>query len=170
MSTTKNPEISDRYVKSIKLLISHPDIWKVHSSGTLINHLIETREILVRWKIDEETEIAGLLHSIYGTSEGVFTLFNENDRGVVAGITGESIEEIIWLYSKLDIDDILASLESDRNNRTMSALLHIEIANFLEQQHRQPTLINENNVQALEDCIKHLAAGAVNDLRQFLIK
>ena len=69
-----------------------------HGEGTLLEHLINTSEILRDMGCEDFVQDAGLFHSVYGTAyfrpeEGLI-----DDRQVVIDLIGEQAEEIAYWF------------------------------------------------------------------------
>ena len=69
-----------------------------HSGGTLLEHLVGTRDILKKQGAPEYLQDAGLFHSVYGTAyympeEGIST-----SREEIQKLIGIQAEEIAYWY------------------------------------------------------------------------
>jgi hypothetical protein len=71
-----------------------------HSKGTLKSHLMGTYQILQNKKQNIDVCLAGLFHSVYGTS--IFTYSSTSDRDAVRAVIGETAERLVWLFCNLD--------------------------------------------------------------------
>ena len=72
---------------------------KEHSGRTLLDHLVGTYRILRCWGCDDDTCIAGLFHSVYGTSSFSSPCVSFTDRDDVALRTGVRAERLAFLFS-----------------------------------------------------------------------
>jgi hypothetical protein len=70
-----------------------------HSKGTLKSHLMGTYHILQNKKQSSDVCLAGLFHSVYGTS--IFTYTSTTDRDIVKSVIGAA-ERLVWLFCNLD--------------------------------------------------------------------
>jgi hypothetical protein len=68
-----------------------------HSGRTLLTHLIGTYRLLLARGADQDVCLAGLYHSVYGTSHMRCTL--PVDRAGVRARIGERAERLAWLFS-----------------------------------------------------------------------
>lgn len=100
-----------------------------HSKTTLFNHLYNTYKILKSHGADEDTCLAGLYHSVYGTE---FYDRLQLSRDQVKSIIGVEAEKIVYDFCSLvDRDSQLL------NSTTVdSRLVHIAYANLIEEKFR----------------------------------
>lgn len=73
-----------------------------HSGANLLAHLEKTYAILLAAGVEEDVRVAGLFHSVYGTSSFKTTLVPESKRHEVAQFIGPRAEQMAWLFCKLD--------------------------------------------------------------------
>jgi hypothetical protein len=125
-----------------------------HGTGTLREHLTGTWRILSAWRRTESLQLAGLLHSGYGTDIFEVGLFSEGERREIAQLIGPAAEELVMLcctvdrahlYSSLASLDALSAGLTVRNWRTgelmrldagrAAELITLEIANLADQVH-----------------------------------
>lgn len=126
-----------------------------HSNrGTLLDHLIGTYKLLEEQGSEKHVCIAGLYHSIYGTTHLDEACLSINDRELLKTRIGIKAENLACLFSKLNRPDVFDSILDedgklkdfvaieDLDNITIKNLLLIECANILEQKqmHRFPKL------------------------------
>lgn len=135
------PEKCDKFLKQSKA--SH----LAHSEDySLFDHLIGTYQTLKEYGASDYVCMAGLFHSIYGTS-----IFNEktlqhSERSQIKDIIGEKAEELVYVFSMIDRPKSFENcLGEDNFNwaknlefsfdkmQACSDLLTIECANILEQ-------------------------------------
>jgi len=67
-----------------------------HSGASLYDHLCNVEKILRICRCDDATCLAGLYHSIYGTS--VFKHQTTNDRELIKSVIGERAEFLAWIF------------------------------------------------------------------------
>jgi hypothetical protein len=112
-----------------------------HSGRSFYDHLTRVEQVLRVCHCDEPTCLAGLFHSIYGTSH--FQVRTTEDRDKVREVIGERAEYLAWLFCNAKRPDCWFSEDNfllvdgssiKLDNRTMSDLRMIEGANLLEQQ------------------------------------
>ena len=84
-----------------------------HTEGTLIDHLLGTAAVLKRWGYPEDICLAGLFHSVYGTSTFETSLLSLNERDRVTQIIGESAERTAFFFSQMDQEEFWKQLGSD---------------------------------------------------------
>jgi hypothetical protein len=115
----------------------------LHSNSTLFNHLVNTFCILKHINASDETCLAGLFHSIYGTS-----FFNPNlqvDRKILIDMLGKGAESLVSNFCADTGDGILNNLPGYSEEVWLN-LLQIKYANMLEQAYRLPySLDNTDN-------------------------
>jgi hypothetical protein len=98
-----------------------------HSGRTLFDHLKGVHDLLRDWDNEYHVCIAGLFHSIYGTS--TFKHQSMSDRGELIKIIGVPAELLVHLFSTAD-RPLFESIEDKGIRRN---LIEIEAANLLEQ-------------------------------------
>lgn len=73
-----------------------------HSGSNLLAHLEKTYAILSAAGIEDDVCLAGLFHSVYGTSSFKTAIIQESKRGEVQQLIGVRAEQMAWLFCKLD--------------------------------------------------------------------
>ena len=73
-----------------------------HPGGTLYAHLGRVHDRLGALGHDLPVRLAGLAHAVYGTDGFDLSLLPLTDRATLRGLTGESAEELIYLYGACD--------------------------------------------------------------------
>jgi hypothetical protein len=119
-----------------------------HGGRHLVDHLIGTYRLLEAWGNPPSVCRAGLFHSIYGTSIFTFRSAGFDQRPVVRDAIGAKAERLAYLFCSVDrplallqaliaqgaeLPDIVAGGVLPLEAGELSALLEIEVANFLEQ-------------------------------------
>lgn len=120
-----------------------------HSGRTLLDHLVGTHDLLEAWGNPSDTCVAGLFHSIYGTQYYTVQSADPADRSRIASVIGGPAEELAYLFSMGDRTGFFA--QAGRPDPAvmiraageavpitpaqLEALLEIEVANCIEQQH-----------------------------------
>lgn len=125
-----------------------------HSGRSLMEHLMGTWQLLKKWDCAEHVCLAGLFHSIYGTSIYRRRTISRHERAAVRTVIGAQAEELAFVFGVLDrpkawlpaittgkaplagMDDVILTLDDTKVNE----LLEIEIANLLEQGGAQDVL------------------------------
>jgi len=93
-----------------------------HSKSNFYNHLINTYNILKKWKQSEDLCYAGMFHNIYGNK-----YFNANldvSREDIKSLIGEHAENLIFQYTNINRESIIES----KNNE----LIILNLANTFE--------------------------------------
>jgi len=76
-----------------------------HSNRSLISHLIGTYSIIKHWQLQPSVCLAGLCHSIYGTtsldSTGDSVSLSPRRRSFLRDLIGEEAEKIVFTYCSL---------------------------------------------------------------------
>jgi hypothetical protein len=141
-----------------------------HSGRHLLDHLAGTYRLLEDWGNPPATCRAGLFHSIYGTNLFTFRSAGLAERAVIRAAIGAPAERLAYLFCQTDrpLSLLQALIRGDpalpdRAGGTMpitaaelSALLEIEIANFLEQP-EDPEIIAQ-----IARIIRTVDAGAIS--------
>lgn len=107
-----------------------------HSGKTLGHHLLGTYALLADAGCDEETCLAGGLHSIYGTRRFQTSLLHHlsaRDVDRVADLFGDEVEETIQNFRFYDTKTIEDVATRDPDDRQFFILTLITAANILEQ-------------------------------------
>lgn len=148
---------SELYISCLKFLISNPKVYKSHSGVRLIDHLLETHNLLLAWDLDESIVIAGLFHSAYGNKLEKDFLWDINKRIELQNILGKKNELLIWDYSNHSFSEVLAQVRTNHKKKWVS-LLYIQLANFIEQHSRLKT--------SLKTCDKILITESLDYVSQ----
>ena len=103
-----------------------------HSGGTLLEHLVGTRDILKKQGAPEYLQDAGLFHSVYGTAyympdEGIST-----SREDIQKLIGIQAEEIAYWYCVLQAPRINEIVKFE--GQLKEDLLWLDLANNEEMQ------------------------------------
>ena len=103
-----------------------------HSGGTLLEHLVGTRDILKKQGAPEYLQDAGLFHSVYGTAyympdEGIST-----NREEIQKLIGIQAEEIAYWYCVLQAPRITEIVKFE--GQLKEDLLWLDLANNEEMQ------------------------------------
>jgi hypothetical protein len=73
-----------------------------HPGGTLLEHLLRTRELLGSWNAPHDLLLAGLAHAAYGTDGFAIALFALDERDLVREAIGEEAEALVYRYASCD--------------------------------------------------------------------
>lgn len=73
-----------------------------HPGGTLLDHLVRVADRLERWGAAHDLVIAGLAHAAYGTDGFDAAPFQLTERELVASVTGQRAEAIVYSYASCD--------------------------------------------------------------------
>lgn len=153
-----------------------------HPSGTLLEHLQGTYELLERWSCPEHLCLAGLYHSVYGTETFRTQTIPLNARDEVRNAIGEQAEEVAYLYCVIRRASLYANLErgapysvEDREGsriplrgvEQLADLMTLDLANRIEQLDdvRYSALVLERDRRVYERAAPLLPAAAVAALR-----
>lgn len=74
-----------------------------YPGGSLRDHLVGTFHTLGRWGAVEHVAVAGLMHSVYGTFSPESVPAPIRDRTSLRAVIGPDAEELVWLYSRMDL-------------------------------------------------------------------
>lgn len=147
-----------------------------HTHGSLREHLRGTYALLAGWGASEETCLAGLFHSIYGTEKFKTTTIPLDQRDNVRHRIGDEAERLVYLYAVLLRSSLYTNLERgwpyslDLRDETsipidlddMVSLTTLDFANRLEQTHGP---LNDDHLVTYERAVPLLPAPAVVELR-----
>lgn len=122
-----------------------------HSGRSLYDHLWQTASLLWQWDQKEPIIMAGLFHSIYGTSQFLTVAFPQTERGreIIANIIGKEAEELAYEFCQANRRAFPWALKHQHE------LYTIEAANLIEQKEPSPY------VKRLEPYLKGKALEAV---------
>ena len=98
-----------------------------HSGRTLFQHLKGVHDLLRDWDNPTDVCLAGLFHSIYGTS--TFKHQSLNDRGALVDMIGVPAELLVYHFSTKS-RPMFADVDAGEIRRK---LIEIEVANLIEQ-------------------------------------
>jgi hypothetical protein len=152
-----------------------------HSGRHLLDHLAGTYRLLEAWGNPPATCRAGLFHSIYGTNLFSFRSAGLEERAVIAAAIGAEAERLAYLFCHTDRPlSLLQALIGgslalpDLSGGAMpitaadlSALLEIEIANFLEQPEDPEVIAEIDRIIRAVDA-RAISPGAASALAAYL--
>ena len=114
-----------------------------HSGRTLLEHLIGTYEILVRWNCVQDACLAGLFHSVFGTPSAPGLLLSENQREAIRSLIGDKALSLVHVFGSMDshaLEHLCATGMCVENaspvtlhDHDRSSLVSLYWANLLEQ-------------------------------------
>ncbi len=119
-----------------------------HGGRRLLDHLVGTYRLLDAWGNGPAICRAGLFHSIYGTNIFAFRSAGLDQRPVIRVAIGEAAERLAYLFCmtnrplsllqallqrQAQLPDIVNGGSLAITPEELSALVEIEVANFLEQ-------------------------------------
>lgn len=82
-----------------------------HIQGlTLYHHLVRVQKILASWGCDENTQVAGLYHSLYSTEYFTLKFFDIHNRKILQDKLGVQVENLVYLFAILDRKSITCNL------------------------------------------------------------
>jgi hypothetical protein len=102
-----------------------------HSKASLFGHLYNTFFILKGMNASEETCLAGLYHSCYGTEQ--FNLKNKINKEDVVFYIGKNSEELVYYFSLKDRDKVILENSMNLDLHKHLSLVQILYANEIEQ-------------------------------------
>jgi len=120
----------------------------MHSGRSLLEHLAGTYDLLKSWNNSPEVCIAGLFHSVYGTSDFHTQLADRQNREILKGLIGEKAECLVYLFGVCEktsfvknmrrkrffvLKDTFAQKEVAVAREDFCSLIEISLANLLEQ-------------------------------------
>ncbi len=90
------------------------DVVRHHAGRTLLEHLIATHDLLTGWQCTPDVAVAGLFHSIYGTSEFNTACLPPDARAQVSDVIGDGAERLAYLFSAMSRDNFLENIGQGR--------------------------------------------------------
>jgi len=118
-----------------------------HSGTTLFEHLYGTYKLLKSHQADEDTCLAGLFHSVYGTE--YYSRFRI-DRDQVKTVIGTEAESLVHMFCNLQNRDEQLLNNADVDHR----LVHIAYANLIEEKFRDQS--HETEIIAYKNCLEKI--------------
>lgn len=73
-----------------------------HLSGTLLDHLERTEQLLLAWGSSGALATAGLCHAAYGTDGFAPDLLSLDERALLASAVGPHVEATVYFYASCD--------------------------------------------------------------------
>ena len=134
-------------------LISLDATQTAHSGRTLFEHLKGVHDLLRDWDNTEEVCLAGLYHSIYGTS--TFKHQSLKDRSRLVEMIGDHAEFLVHCFSTRD----RPLFESVDDPVVRAQLMEIEAANLFEQGGNSGALRKLRRIKALSSGAKAALSG-----------
>ncbi len=128
-----------------------------HSSGTLIDHLQQTYQLLKKWNNPNHVCLGGLFHSIYGTQIYKKQTLGLEQRDIIKKAIGIEAEYLAYLFCIMDRVYFYNNLPANQvknlqdqnyisiSEETKGNLCEILVANELEQQERKMKKLKLDN-------------------------
>ena len=73
-----------------------------HLSGTLLEHLERTEQLLLAWGSTDALALAGLCHAAYGTDGFASVLLRLDERAILTAAVGSDVEATVYFYASCD--------------------------------------------------------------------
>lgn len=180
-----NRSTDDHVARAMELLDSVGAVDVEHPSGTLLQHLRGTYDMLESWGCPEHLCLAGLYHSVYGTEVFERQTIPLEARNQVRQAIGERAEELAYLYCAIRRSSLYDNLRRGsphtvedrggeqitlRSVEQLSELLTLDVANRLEQVDRVSTSATRRATdrEIYERAVPLLPASSVEAFRQAL--
>jgi hypothetical protein len=156
-----------------------------HPSGTLAGHLRGTYDLLASWSCSDETCLAGLYHSVYGTEFFRTETLALDARERVKAAIGDPAEQLTFLFCVMRRSSLYENLDrgapysvEDREGGQhpldgvgqFAALMALDVANRLEQLERSPLSATQRarDRDIYERAVPLLPAPAISAMREAL--
>jgi len=130
-----------------------------HSKASFFGHLYNTFFILKNMNASEDTCLAGLYHSCYGTEK--FNLKNKIDKKDVIFYIGKDAEELVYYFSLPNRNDVILQNSMNLDPKKQLSLLQILYANEIEQRQELVDQIDKVYIRHIEHLIENLSNGGV---------
>ncbi len=169
----------DVEARALAFLRSFPGINVAHSGATLFDHLKGVHDKLEAWGCDRPTTLAGLFHSIYGTTSFRRQTLPLSARPRVAEVIGGEAEALAFAFCSLDTgrftSDIMRKVsalpesEGAPLDQRENSLLHIFAANWLEQFPRMRARNKPRNISFFKAARALLCAEAAAEIDALIV-
>ena len=146
-------EFTEKEILAIKYLFDKTK-YIPHSKASFFGHLYNTFFILKNMNASEETCLAGLYHSCYGTER--FSLNNKMSKKDVVFYIGENAEELVYYFSLPNRDSIILQNSMNLDPKKQLSLLQILYANEIEQRQDLENKLDMVYIGHIESLIKNL--------------
>ena len=146
-------EFTEKEILAIKYLFDKTK-YIPHSKASFFGHLYNTFFILKNMNASEETCLAGLYHSCYGTER--FSLNNKMSKKDVVFYIGENAEELVYYFSLPNRDSIILQNSMNLDPKKQLSLLQILYANEIEQRQDLANKLDMVYIGHIESLIKNL--------------
>jgi hypothetical protein len=135
-----------------------------HGDRTLLEHLEGVFHLLDEWGNPLDICLAGLFHSIYGTTNYKTQTISFKNRGYIQDLIGKNAENFVFLFCVCDVKDFIEQCHQSDPFRLIDTLNHkeiciseknwraiaeIHIANLLEQLPSISRIFERNKLSAL---------------------
>jgi len=127
-----------------------------HSKASFFGHLYNTFFILKNMNASEDTCLAGLYHSCYGTEK--FNLKDKISKEEVVFYIGENAEELVYYFSLKDRDKVILKNSMNLDSKKQLSLVQILYANEIEQRGNMLDPLQKlyiNNIESLMSRLKN---------------
>lgn len=156
------------------LLIRYGTDARRHSGRSLFDHLIGTHQLLEKWGNADPVCLAGLFHSVYGTSHFTAQSVHLDNRREIAAVIGDRAEELAYLFCVTDRSGFFQQANEScpalRNHVTdqqiitstevIADLIEIELANYVDQ--FDPALTYPKSFLNRIDCMIEMGAARMS--------
>lgn len=158
-----------------------------HIDGTLLDHLVGTRELLARWGASQTLQDAGLYHAAYGTAGFGEQMVSVSQRASVASVIGANAEQIVYQYCACDREYFWPQFGLARklvfrdrfrddyyllDDSNIRSFCELTVANELEIASGNPRFIAEHGhplSHLFEKMLPYLTHGATTEFRSVLM-
>lgn len=131
-----------------------------HSKASLFGHLYNTFYILKNMNASEETCLAGLYHSCYGTEK--FNLNDKINKEDVVFYIGQDAEELVYYFSLRNRDEVILQNSMGLDPKKQLSLLQILYANEIEQRQDLLDPLDKSYIAKIESLISKLKSNETN--------
>lgn len=170
-------DVVDRRIGELFLYLERLETARIsHSGRPFISHLFATYEVLTEWRQPFDVCVAGLFHSIYGTFAIKQASVGLDQRPKIKDLIGTRAEDLVYMYSAVLPMSLLNGIQQgqDRPNLQLLVgdaiwvadhavcidLLHILVANWVEQRGRMSPLANKRDKLSFQSVSKFLSEPA----------
>jgi hypothetical protein len=137
-----------------------------HSKGSLFAHLFNTFFILKSMGASQETCLAGLYHSCYGTE--IFNLKDKINKEDVLFYIGKEAEELVYYFSLENRNKIILENSMSLDAQKQLSLVQILYANKIEQSQNitDPSYrLSVGNIERLMLTLKNKVSSNTNNYK-----
>jgi hypothetical protein len=138
-----------------------------HSDRSLLDHLLGTRKLLVKWEARPALCDAGLFHSVYSTEHYELKAIPLSMRDEVRQLIGDEAESLVWLFAMMRRETLYQNVKKDKDPSIQHRLTGEWIPLTESQFHDLITMSFANCLEAFPRCPWYVRRNIRRGLRHF---